>query len=470
MRKSLALAVASGLAGVAFSGTSSHAAVFQAVTGATNSWVTPANWNAAVPNAVGDNATFNGAATGSNPAQTGSRTATLDGTKTVGSILFNTDLSNFSNTIAVGTGGPLVFDETGSGPAVITTQGSGTGNNTISVGMTLNDDVTANVNNTVASSAAGSLNLTGTMGGTGGFTKNGDGLVTFGSGAKTYAGATIINAGRLRASSAARPQGAAGTTVNAGGQLTLISDTGTYTFGTGNLTLNGAGPTSGPFAIFPGAIRNDTGIAVTIVNNTVLQSDTTLHIQANLGTSLAPVGAMTFSGVVSGPGKLTLTGAGGSADQGTLFLTNTNTYGGGTLVAGGIVSVTLPGSTLGTGDVEVNDATATAAFARLSIAAGVLNAIADSASLKLLGGGAAATADENYAILGTGVNETVNALYLGGVQVPAGTYGSSTSPATNKLNEYFSGDGIITVTVPEPATLSLLALGGITAMRRRRAR
>lgn len=92
------------------------------------SWNTAANWNpATVPNAVGDNATFNNAASGSNPAQTGNRTVTLDGAKTIGSLNLNADAANaFTNTISTGTGGPLTFDETGSGPATIVTNGPGT--------------------------------------------------------------------------------------------------------------------------------------------------------------------------------------------------------------------------------------------------------------------------------------------------------------------------------------------------------
>src|SRR6478752_3529787 len=78
------------------------------------SWGTAANWNpATVPNAVDDSATFNNAATGSNPAQTANRTVTLDGSKTVGTLVFNNTAAaanTFTNTVSTGTGGPLVFD------------------------------------------------------------------------------------------------------------------------------------------------------------------------------------------------------------------------------------------------------------------------------------------------------------------------------------------------------------------------
>jgi autotransporter-associated beta strand protein len=261
------------------------------------SWNTAGSWNpATVPNAVGANATFNGAATASNPAQTGNRTVTADGAQTVGSIVFNNDLGSFTNSVTTGTAGSITFDEAGAGPATINVPAAaGTGNNTISAPITLSDNVVAQVDNTSATSAAGALNLTATITGAGGFTKQGDGLATFGTGAKTYAGATAINGGRVRISSAAQPSATSSFTINPGGQVTLISGA-TFTFGNGPLNLNGSGPSTGPFAAFPGAIRNDTGLLVTIANQVVLQTNTLLHVQATAGTGVtaSPTGSMTW--------------------------------------------------------------------------------------------------------------------------------------------------------------------------------
>jgi autotransporter-associated beta strand protein len=231
------------------------------------------------------------------------------------------------------------------------------------------------------------------------------------------------------------------------------------------LNLNGSGPTTGPYASFPGAIRNDSNLAVTINNLVVLQSDTLIHVQGSAG------GSTTFSSAVSGPGKLALTAQPHDANLGTLALNGANTYFGGTIVDGGTLSVAGTGATLGIGNVTVNSANLTfaGASARLTIQSGVLDAIADSATLSLAGGGAAGVADDGFADLGASINETVAALLLGGVMEAPGTYGSTLSGALFQYDEYFSGAGIITV-IPEPGTgaLFLCASAGLLGWKRLR--
>jgi hypothetical protein len=101
--------------------------------------------------------------------------------------------------------------------------------------------------------------------------------------------------------------------------------------------------------------------------------------------------------------------------------------------------------TLGAGDVSVLNAGAMNAgrAARITISS-TDDVIADNATLSLAGGGAANTADDGFASLSTGVNETVGRLILGGsTQTLAGTYGSTSSAATYQFDEYFSGSGVI---------------------------
>ncbi|MFO0790072.1 MAG: autotransporter-associated beta strand repeat-containing protein [Pirellulales bacterium] len=404
------------------------------------SWNTAANWNPnTVPNAVGAAVTFNGAATG----QTANRTITLDGQQTIGSVVFNNDVnSNNSITTGTGTAPALTFDNGGAG-ATITTQGSGTGNNTFTASFRMNDNVTAFVNNTTASSAAGSLNITGVITGTGGFTKDGVGLATFGTNSKTYTGPTVINNGRMRISNAAQPSATSSFTVNNGGQVDFISSA-TYSLGTGTLTLNGAGPTSGPHAAFPGAIRPDTNLAIVVTNAVNLQTTATVHMQG------AATGSLTFNGAISGSGGFVAGAAVHDANIGQIvFNTSTNSYTGGTTVnAGTLVAGLASTNAFGTGNVSVLSANSVFAgsSARISLVAGETNAIDDGATLSLAGGSVAAVADDGYANIGAGVNETVGGLILGGVaQTTPGTYGATGSGANFIFDEYFSGTGLITL-------------------------
>ena len=420
-----------------------HAPSAQAQTwtpGAGGSWAAPGNWApATVPNAISAATIFN--------TPTAARAVTIDSGSagfTVGSI--SSDIGgSFNNAFNTGTtGSKLILDNGGAG-VTITTTGTGTGNNAFAAPWVLNDSVNGSVNQTTASSAAGSLNITAAVSGSGGFTKSGDGLGTFGSGAKTYTGATVLTGGRMRMSLLAAPTATSSFTINAGGQLTLIA-AGSYTFGSGPLNLNGAGPTSGPYAVYPGAIRNDTSLAVTINNAVVLQSDTLIHVQGSA------TGSTTLSGTVSGPGKLTLTAIPHDANLGVLALNGANTYSGGTVVDGGNLLVSGAGATLGSGNVTVHSAGAAlgGSTAKLTIQAGVLDAIADTAILSLAGGGTAGVADDGMADLGAGVNESVGYLVLGGVTQVPGTYGSTSSAATFQNDEYFAGTGIITALLPRP--------------------
>jgi fibronectin-binding autotransporter adhesin len=410
-------------------------------------WNSTGSWNpASIPNGVGAAAVFNNAASAFNPAQTGNRAVTMDAAQTVGSITFNVDAANtFTTSLTMGTAGSsLTFDATDAGPATISVPVAlGSGNNTISAPITFTDSVVATVDDVIATSAAGALALTATITGPGGFTKQGDGMASFSTNTKTYSGPTVLSGGRMRMSLTARPQSTASFTINSGGQLTLIS-AGVYDFGTGILTLNGAGPTTGPFAAFPGAIRSDTGLAVTINNAVVLQSDTVLHVQGSAS------GSMTLAGNMSGPGKLTYTSTPHDANLGVLILNGANTHSGGTVVDGGTLRVTGASATLGTGNVTVNRSSAVfvGATARLTIDSGVANAINDTATLSLAGGGTAGFADDGIADLGAGVNEVVGALVLGGVAQGPGTYGSTASPAGVQNDEYFTGTGIVTVPTP----------------------
>lgn len=203
-------------------------------------------------------------------------------------------------------------------------------------------------------------------------------------------------------------------------------------------------------------------------------SSPNLALNANRGISLTASGGrlfqtagttLTVAGIISSTGSGALTKSG----PGTLALTGANTYTGATTVMSGVLAVNGTIAKLGNGDVAVQGAVAGTS---LTIATGVANAIADGAALKLAGGGVAGVADQGFANLEPGVNEIVQSLVLNGSMQGPGTYGSSQSAATFRLDEYFSGSGIVTVTgaIPEPGLISLTmaVLGGLVTVLRRR--
>jgi autotransporter-associated beta strand protein len=186
----------------------------------------------------------------------------------------------------------------------------------------------------------------------------------------------------------------------------------------------------------------------------VLQSNTAINV---VKSSDVANSRMIFNNPVNGSGILTVNQRPGLPNRaGTLVLATGNSYSGGTVVEQGTLYLSNADSTVGSGNVfvsgDITDAnSAVTTTGRLLIESGVTNGISNTAYLNLTGGGAAGFADQGYIDLGSGINEVVGGLMLGGVIYGPGTYGSSTSsqtPANAGLanpDEYFSGDGIITV-------------------------
>lgn len=387
-------------------------------------WNLAGNWDTnAIPNNPNEIVAFN--------SPTAAQSVALDGAKTVGTLTLTNNTTNVW-TLAAGTGGPLTFD-VGAGNASLSVGGNGNVVNVISVPTVLNDTLNLAINNTTTASATGALQITGIISGAGGVVKSGDGRVSFANNAKTYTGATTINAGVLRTSVAGIPNATSGVTVNAGGQLNLgpTASGQTFTFGASAataITLNGDGPTAGS-----GALAN-AGNTTTLANTVTLASNSTI----------STANGLTITGVITGPGALTKTGAS------TLTLNATNTHSGGTIVAlgsGGLI-VNNDGG-LGSGNVDIN---ATGGV-RLTLQAGVTNNyISDNATLSLVNG---AQANLNYAM---GQTDVVGGIVLNGVaQVNPGTYGSAASGAMFQ-SVFFTGTGTLTL-IPEPSTWAMTIMG-----------
>jgi autotransporter-associated beta strand protein len=173
--------------------------------------------------------------------------------------------------------------------------------------------------------------------------------------------------------------------------------------------------------------------------NQTLHSDRGISLTSNGGTLNQTAGTtLNIAGPISSSGSGDLSKMG----LGTLVLSGANTYSGNTTISAGLLTVSGDAASLGLSNVTVQGTTAGTA---LVIESGVDNAIDDAATLNLFGGGAAGVADQGYANLGEDITEIVGTLLLNGVAQPNGTYGSSLSAATFKLDEYFTGTGILQV-------------------------
>jgi autotransporter-associated beta strand protein len=200
--------------------------------------------------------------------------------------------------------------------------------------------------------------------------------------------------------------------------VTINNSTNTYAFsggaingsslgGGGGLYLGGTGPVT---------ISNNYTAAGPIVSNKT------------------STGTVDFTGAITAATSLTVNG-------GAVTLAGANTYTGDNTVNGGTLTASGAAATFGGGDVTVNAGSA-------AISAGVANAILNTATLTLLGGGTANAPDAGFISLAAGINEQVGALVLGTAPQAAGTYGATGSGATNTNDEYFFGSGIITVVAP----------------------
>jgi autotransporter-associated beta strand protein len=144
--------------------------------------------------------------------------------------------------------------------------------------------------------------------------------------------------------------------------------------------------------------------------------------------------------------------SGEPTNHGTLVISGANTYSGGTLVSQGTLRLSGTNATVGTGNVFVDGISDFVpgqnilGTGKLDIQAGVVNGIADTATVTLTGG-----TFGGQAILGANISETIGGLVLGGVtQTTPGTYGSTASNAQFKNDLYFSalGTGVLNLVLP----------------------
>lgn len=176
------------------------------------------------------------------------------------------------------------------------------------------------------------VSVDGSVSGASGLVKNGVGNLRL-TGASSFAGTVVVNNGIVivdndQGLGAADGTSLAGTIVNAG--ASVIASTGAV--GNEYLSLSGTG-----FGGLAGALYIDGG-SVGWAGPLVLSADSTIFV---------PVGILTLSGPVTGPGALTVLG------DGRLVLAGSASYSGATVVQGRLV---LNGTLSGTPSVTVKGA------------------------------------------------------------------------------------------------------------------
>jgi autotransporter-associated beta strand protein len=333
-----------------------------------------------------------------------------------------------------GTTGSVTIDtSTSTGPLVIigNVTASGAGSKT----LTLNGGQNDNIQGVISDNSA--VNTTSVL-------KQGNGTWIL-SGANTYSGGTTIKTGTLSVSSL----GNAGNPGNLGTNATINIGQGGNN---GTLAYTGAGETTDRVINLNGTNGNATIDTTNDTGPLIFTSDFTATGAGNKTLTLKGGNNDIVQGAIvdnSPTNKTSLNKTG----NGTWIIAGANTYTGGTTVTGGTLRVNGANANLGTGNVSVLSSANS-----LNISGNVLNAIADTATLNLAGGGTAGVADAGFARLGTGIDEVVGALILGGNPELPGTYGATGSGATTIMDEYFAGSGFVTV-VPEPSVYGLVIMG-----------
>ncbi|RTQ35278.1 autotransporter outer membrane beta-barrel domain-containing protein [Variovorax gossypii] len=332
----------------------------------------------------------------------GTLTATGGATITVGTQLYIGGLG--------GTGGNCgCSGDGGAGGAGVLNLGGGSTLNLTGAAFTINGGGTLNIGNATANGTAsgvvtglaGSINNAGrinfnqsdasytfgtAIAGTGTVAQNGSGITVL-SGANTYSGGTLVNAGLINFSNGAN-------------------------LGTGNITLNGGG--------LQWAAANTTDI-----------SGRLNALGANGGTFDTNGNNVTLASGISGTGGLTKTGAG------TLTLTSANTYTGETIVGNGTLQLAGAGTLAGATGVSLTGASAVFDLS-IGISQSVAHLSGVAGSVVALGANSLTLTDNTSqtfggSLTGTGgslVKQGTGTLTLSG----ASTYSGGTALRQGRLN------------------------------------
>lgn len=348
----------------------------------------------------GGTLTLNGAISESG----GARKLTKTGTST---FILTNPANSWTGGTEIDSGIVVASSSTAFGSGAVT-MGGAVANNRIQLGNGVNVANALTVNSSIGATGRGLLEVTGTNNATWSGPINVTGGPSSGGLLYTDAGASLTLTGPVTATGQFFVLRAGNLTLSGGGSYSYFGVTGTARVGATNgistqavatlgvsgaavLDLNGFDQTLAGLSKATG-----TGTGTGTVQNSVAGTKT-LTIDYNGGT------AATYAGtIVTGTGEIALTKTG----TGTFVLSGANTYAGTTTVGAGTLSITTA-------------------------------SLVDTADVRITTG---ATLDLNHAL-----TDTVRSLYLDGVGLAPGTYGSLTSTATNKV-AYITGNGILNVT------------------------
>jgi autotransporter-associated beta strand protein len=226
--------------------------------------------------------------------------------------------------------------------------------------LTFSGAVTLNANSTLTVDNAALTTFSGVLSGPGGLTDTGSGMLIL-SGANTYAGPTIINAGTLQLGAVNTVPGGSAVTVGSGATLDLnnfnaaigsLSGQGSVLLGSGALTTGNDNSST----TFSGIVSGTGSITKVGTGTLTFAGNNTYE-----GSTMVSAGTLLVNGAQPGSNVMVANGAilGGAGMVGTIIAAGTVSPGGpgtATLTSGNVVfdagstfAVTLNGTTAGTG-------------------------------------------------------------------------------------------------------------------------
>jgi fibronectin-binding autotransporter adhesin len=286
------------------------------------------------------------------------------------------------------------------------------------------------------------VTIAGAISGSGNLVQLGTGTVVL-TGTNTYSGGTTINSGTLQLGDGSTNGSITGDATDNGtlafdpnGSVTIgavISGTGNLVkLGSGTVILTGVNTYTGGTMISAGTLQLGDGATNGSITGDVTDNGT---------LAFDPNGSVAIAAVISGTGNLVKLGSG------TVILTGTNTYAGGTTISAGTLQLG-DGVTNGsiTGDVTDNGTLAFDPNGSVTFGA----AISGTGNLVKLGTGA---------VILTGTN-----IYSGGTTISAGTLQLGNGVTDGIITDNVTDNGTLTFDLTAPFTFggAISGTGGVT--------